>query len=156
MATDASRLEENKQLVRRLHGEVWNEGNMAVADELLAEDYVEHNPAVQEEIRGREAYKGNVSAFREAFSGFEIVAEDVIAEGDIVVFRHTGRGTHDGEFMGIEPTGNAFEISGTVTQRIVDGQVGEAWVNVDALGLLVQLGAVTPPGSDTGNGRNGR
>lgn len=146
MATDPSRLEENKRLVRRLHEEVWNEGNMDVVDELLAEDYVEHNPTVPEEIRGPDAYKRNVTAFREAFSGFEIVTEDVIAEGDIVVFRHTGRGTHDGEFMGIEPTGNSFEISGTVTLRIEDGQVAEAWVNVDALGLLAQLGAVTPPG----------
>lgn len=147
MATDASRLEENKQLVRRLHEEVWNEGNMDIVDELLAEDYVEHNPTVPREIQGREAYKGNVSAFREAFSGFEIVPEDVIAEGDIVVFRHTGRGTHDREFMGIGATGNSFEISGVVIHRIEDNQITEAWVNVDALGLLVQLGVVTPPGA---------
>lgn len=145
MATDTSRLETNKQLVRRLHEEVWNEGNMDIVDELLAEDYLEHNPIVPDEIRGREAYKENVSAFREAFSGFEIIPEDVIAEGDIVVFRHSGQGTHDGEFMGIEPTGNTFEISGVVAHRIVNDQIAEAWVNVDALGLLMQLGAVTPP-----------
>lgn len=147
MATDTSRMEANKQLVRRLHEEVWNAGNMDIVDELLAEDYVEHNPTVSDEIRGREAYKGNVSAFREAFSEFEIVPEDVIAEGDIVVFRHTGQGTHEGEFMGIEPTGNSFKLSGVVTHRVEDDQIAEAWVNVDALGLLVQLGVVTPPGA---------
>jgi steroid delta-isomerase-like uncharacterized protein len=147
MATDATRLETNKRLVRRLHESVWNDGDLDVVDDVIAESYVEHNPAVPEEIRGREAYKANVAAFREEFSGFEIVTEDVIAEGDIVVVRHTGRGTHDGEFMGIEPTGNSFEISGVVVLRIEDGQVVEAWVNVDALGLLAQLGAVTPPGA---------
>lgn len=147
MATDATRLGENKRLVRRLHEAVWNEGNMDVVDELIAEEYVEHNPVFPEGIRGREAYKANVASFRGAFSGFEIVTEDVIAEGDIVVVRHTGRGTHDGEFMGIEPTGNSVEIPGVVVLRVEDEQIAEAWVNVDALGLLAQLGAVMPPGA---------
>lgn len=155
MATDAFQLEENKQIVRRLHEEAWNEGNMDTVDELLTKNYVEHNPSVPDQIRGPEAYKGNVSAFRDAFSGFEIVAEDVIAEGNIVVYRHTGRGTHDGEFMGIEPTGNSFEVSGVVLHRIEVGQIAEAWVYVDVLGLLAQLGVVTPPGADVGTG-NGR
>ena len=148
MATDATRLDANKQLVRRLHGAVWNEGDLDVVDDVIAEDYVEHNPAAPGEIRGREAYKANVGAFRGAFSGFEIVTEDVIAEGDIVVVRHAGRGTHDGDFMGIEPTGRSVEVPGVVVLRVVDGQVAEAWVNIDALGLLVQLGAVTPPGTE--------
>lgn len=152
MATDATRLETNKRLVRRLHDRVWNEGDLNIVDDVIAESYVEHNPAVPEEIRGREAYKANVTAFREAFSGFEIVTEDVIAEGDTVVVRHTGRGTHENEFMGIETTGNSFEVPGVVVLRIEDGQVAEAWVNIDALGLLVQLGAVTPPGTE-GTGR---
>jgi steroid delta-isomerase-like uncharacterized protein len=148
MATDVTRLDANKRLVRRLHEAVWNEGDLNVVDEVIAEDYVEHNPAVPEEIRGREAYKANVTAFREAFSGFDIVIEDVIAEGDIVVVRHAGRGTHENEFMGIEPTGRSFEISGVVVLRIENDQVAEAWVNIDALGLLVQLGAITPPGAE--------
>lgn len=147
MAMDITRLEENKRLVRRLHEAVWNEGNLDAVDEILAEDYVEHNPAVPKTIHGRDAYKENVAVFRDAFSAFAIVAEDVIAEGDIVVYRHTRRGTHDGAFMGIEPNGNSFEIAGVAVHRIENEQVAEAWVTIDALGLLEQLGAVSRPGS---------
>lgn len=145
MTIDTTRLDANKRLVRRLHATVWNDGNLSAIDDLVADDYVEHNPSVPDEIRGRDAYTMHVSAVRSAFAGFEIVPEDVIAEGDIVVVRHTGRGTHVGEFSGVPPTGNTFEVPGTVVHRIAHRQIVEGWVNLDALGLLEQLSVVTPP-----------
>jgi steroid delta-isomerase-like uncharacterized protein len=145
MTIDTARLDAKKRLVRRLHATVWTDGDLGAVDELVAADYVEHNPAMPGEVRGREAYTARVSAVRSAFAGFEVVPEDVIAEGDIVVVRHTGRGTHVGEFSGVPPTGNAFEVPGVAVHRIADGQIAEAWVNLDALGLLHQLDVVTPP-----------
>jgi steroid delta-isomerase-like uncharacterized protein len=126
MATDVTRLEENKRLVRRLHDEVWNAGELEVVDEVLAEGYVQHDPVVTAGRHGRDTYRENVAAFRSAFSDLRVVTEDVIAEGDIVVLRHTGSGTHDGPFVSIHPTGNSFEISGVAVHRIEDGRVAES------------------------------
>ena len=68
-----------------------------------------------------------------------------MAEGDKVVTRWTGRGTHQGELMGISPTGNQLEITGLTIDRIEGGQVVETWDQYDTLGMLRQLGAIPEP-----------
>lgn len=132
--------QENKALLRRLFKEVWNEGNLATVDELLAPDYVLHDPAKL--VRGPEGFKAYVSAFRAAFPDLHATIEDQIAEGDKVAMRFTGHATHKGEFQGIAPTGKQIMLTGINIQRIVDGRIVENWVNLDTLGLLQQLGVI--------------
>lgn len=146
MATDTSRHQENKEIVRRMNNEVWGEGNLDLIDEYVDEDYVEHNTASPEDIHGREGYKANVEMVREAFPDMDVTVEDVVAEDDRVAFRYTITGTHEGELMGIDSTGAEVAISGMAIARFEDGEVVEDWSHVDLFGLLQQLGVVEPPG----------
>ncbi len=137
--------EENKALTRRVMEEMFNKGNLDVADELLAPDFVDHDPAMPEDVRGPEGFKEYVGAFRSAFSDLHIRIDDQIAEGDKVVTRWTGTGTHDGDFMGIAPTGNRGEITGMEIRRISGGKLVEGWEGYDALGLMQLMGAIPTP-----------
>lgn len=139
MATErAIPTEENKQVARRFPEEVATEGNVDVIDEICIEDVVDHSPIG--EVRGREALKAQTEALLEAFGDLSVTVEDVIAEGDTVAMRVTLRGTHEGPFMGIEPTGRAFEVGNMVFTRIEDGRIAERWVHPDVLSMLQQLG----------------
>lgn len=139
-------LEDNKELVRRSNEEIWDKGNLEYLDDYVAEDYVEHNTASPEPIRGPEGYRQNVEMIRGAFPDMSVTTEDLIAEGDKVVTRYTIRGTHEGELMGIEPTGNEVEIEGVSIGKLEDGKVVEGWSNIDVMGMMTQLGVVDPPG----------
>jgi steroid delta-isomerase-like uncharacterized protein len=136
--------EENKEIVYRLN-DIW-QGDLEIVDELVAEDYRNHNPIVPDAPPGPEGFKQNVSALLTAFPDIDWTIEDVIAEDDKVVFRAIGRGTHEGEFMGIESTGREVTLSGIVIFRIDDGRVVERWAQFDTIGMLRQLGASTDPG----------
>jgi predicted ester cyclase len=96
---------DNTKIVRRMNDEVWGEGTLDLIDEYVAADYVEHNTASPEEIRGPEGYKENVEVFHDTFSDVEVTTQHLIAEGEKVVNHYTITGTHDGPFMGIEPPG---------------------------------------------------
>lgn len=134
-------VEENKALVRRLVEEVWNKGNMAVADELLATDYVFHHPTGQD-LHGSEKYKQLVGVVRSAFPDLHFTIDDVVAEGDKVVYRWSLSATHKGEFRGIQPTGKKVTIWAICIERIADGKFVEAWERYDTLGLMRQLGVI--------------
>lgn len=136
--------EDNKAIVRRLN-HIW-EGDTAIIDELVAEDFTNHNPIVPDAPPGPEGFKQNVAAFRGAFPDIEFTIEDLIAEDDRVVLRAAGRGTHRGELMGIEPTGRSVTLAGIVIFRIEDGQIAERWAQFDTVGMLRQLGAAPAPG----------
>lgn len=138
--------EEHKELVRRSNEEVWDRGNLGFLDNYVAEEYVEHNSASPEPIRGLDGYRQNVERVRGAFPDLSVTTEDLIAEGNKVVTRYTITGTHENEFMGIEPTGNKIEIEGISIGKFVDGRVVEGWSNIDVLGMLQQLGVIEPPG----------
>ena len=135
--------EENKAIVRRYFEGAYRDE--AVADELIAPDYVGRFPP-NPDVRGREAIKQFNRETRTAFPDLQLALDELIAEGDRVVVRWTMRGTHLGELRGgIAPTGKAFTVTGTTTNRVAEGRVAEAWGNVDLLGLMLQLGLVTPP-----------
>ena len=141
MATSAT--EEIRELVQRDIDEVWNEGNYEIIDELYAEDFVHHDPAYPGEIQGREAQKEFVRMYNTAFPGEPaITIDELVVEGDMVTLRWTGRGTHENEFMGVEPTHREVEVAGMSMARVRDGEIAEMWSNYDALGLLSQIGAV--------------
>jgi steroid delta-isomerase-like uncharacterized protein len=137
--------EENKEKVRRFLQEAFNEGNLGVVDELFATDYVLHDPASPEEVSGPEGIKQFVQMYRSAFPDTHITVEDQIAEGDEVVTRWTGRGTHQGELFGVAPSGNQVELSGITISRFEGGKFVEDWTNSDTLGLMQQIGAVPSP-----------
>jgi steroid delta-isomerase-like uncharacterized protein len=140
--------EENKALARRFLEEAFNKGNLGVADEIVASDYVLHDPAIPEEVSGPEGVKQFVQMYRSAFPDTHITVEDQIAEGDDVVTRWTGRGTHQGELFGIPPSGNQVEISGITGDRFSGGKGVESWTNYDSLGLMQQIGAIPEPGQE--------
>lgn len=138
--------EQNKTLVCRAVEEVWNQGNYAVVDELVASDLVVHASTPAGEIHGPEGVKQFYASLREAFPDIHFTIEDQIAEGDRVVTRWTARATHTGEFQGIPPTGKQGRLTGIDIDRIANGKVVECWPNADELGLLQQLGVIPTPG----------
>ena len=137
--------EENKAVVRRQLDELFNKGNLDLAEELLAPDFVEHDPAMPEDLHGIEAFKQYVGGYRSAFPDIHIEVEDQVAEGDRVATRWTGTGTHEGELMGIAPTGNRAEVAGMNISRIEGGKIAESWSNYDVMGMMQQLGVTPSP-----------
>lgn len=136
-------IEDNKALARRMQEEVWNEGNVDAIDDLLAEDFVQHSPWEPSELHGRDDFKEQIRDFHAAFPDLHGTVDDVIAEGDTVANRFTMHATHQGEFMGVQPTGNEIELVGTIFARVEDGKIDERWVVDHVLGFLEQLGTVS-------------
>lgn len=137
--------EQNRRLVRRTFDEVYNQGNLALVDELVAHDFVIHSPSA--EIQGPANTKQYVAMLRRAFPDLHFTIEDQLVDGDKVVTRWTARGTHRGEFQGIPPTGKQGRMTGIDIDRFAGGKVVECWTNADELGLLQQLGAMPAPES---------
>ena len=138
--------EENKAIARRAIEEVFSaQGNLDVADELFAPNYVHHDPASPEDIRGPEGAKEFAGMYRTAFPDVQLSTQDQIAEGDMVATRWVASGTHEGEITGIAPSGNRVTVAGTSIDRIVDGKIEETWDNYDALGMMQQIGAIPSP-----------
>jgi steroid delta-isomerase-like uncharacterized protein len=134
----------NKEIVRRVEEEPWR-GNFDVIDEHVAEDYVGYDPSQPEAIRGREAVKEFIRTYKAAFPDSLVTVDAIFADGDIVITRWNGRGTHEGELMGIAPTGKEATVTGITISRLANGKVAESWSQWDTLGLLIQLGAVPEP-----------
>jgi steroid delta-isomerase-like uncharacterized protein len=137
-------VEENKTLVRRFVAEVINQGNWAVADELIAPTYIYHGPGM--EVRGPDAMKQLLAMLRRAFPDWSETIEDLIAEENYVVFRVTGSGTHQGDFMGIPPTAKQVRMLGIDIVRVEGNRFAEHWANFDQVGLLQQLGVIPTSG----------
>lgn len=136
---------ENKEISRSHAEESAGEGNLELVDEHVTDDYVWHRPGARDSIHGPDGVKEFIVEMRNAFPDLEVTVEDLIAEDNKVVRRDRWTGTHEGEFMGIEPTGKEIEIQGIVINRIEDGQMVESWGQADMMGAMEQLG-VFPPG----------
>jgi len=131
--------EENKANFRRIFEGI-NQGDFAVVDEVCAPNLVSHYPSAT--THGSEAFKQSFSRGLTAFPDSHYTIEDQLAEGDKVATRFTYRGTHQGEFMGIPPTGKHMKFTGMALSHWVDGKLVENWNNDDTLGFLQQLGIV--------------
>jgi predicted ester cyclase len=131
----------SKDLVRRLVRDVFNGERPQTADEVLAPAFVNHN-ALPGTPPGPEGTKRANAAIRQAFPDWSESIESLIAEDDRVVLYAIGRGTQQGEFMGIAPTGRHVEVGGIAIFRILDGRIIEQWGVVDMLGMLRQLNAL--------------
>jgi steroid delta-isomerase-like uncharacterized protein len=137
--------EENKAMLRHNCEEAFNKGNLAVADENMAPNYIYHGSGGQE-FKGPEGFKQFITMLRTAFPDLHLMVEDMVAEGDKVAHRLTLRGTHKGDFMGIAPTGKQVTTTAITISRFAGGKEVEAWSNIDMLGMMQQMGIAPPRG----------
>lgn len=137
--------EDLKHRARRLIEEVFNQGDLAVADELISPDYVHHVPG-EPPSPGIKGVKELVQQLRRSFPDLHASVEDEVAEGDRVVQRITGRGTHENEFLNIPATGEQITFHITEIYRAgSDGRFAEHWSSVDLLSVLQQMKAIPAP-----------
>jgi steroid delta-isomerase-like uncharacterized protein len=143
--SERSEMSEAKQIARRVLEEIFNDGRLEAADELIAPGAKGHDPSLPETIEGPEGVKAVVAGYRAAFPDLRIMIDEQIAEGPLVATRWTARGTHRGDFNGIPPTGRESTVTGITIDRVSNGQIAESWTNWDTFGLLKQLGVVPAP-----------
>ena len=136
-------IEENKRLVHRFVEEFWNHGNMEAADELIEKGCVAWNQPF-----GPEGFKQLFTIVRTAFPDLQFTIEDMLAEGDQVAVRFVERGTHQGTWFGIPPTGKTIRVPGIAIFRIIKGKIVHQWSHNDFGGELQQLGARIVPGDE--------
>ena len=132
--------EENKKIVQR-YFDAANIGDLDALDDLLAPNVIDHS-AYAGQAAGRDGFKEFFTLWRTAFPDLVYTIEDAIAEGDRVVIRWTGQGTHLGMYHHIAPTGKRVTMSGIQVNRLSSGKIVEDWTSSDELGLLRQLGAI--------------
>jgi predicted ester cyclase len=135
----------SKEIGRRFREDLWNTGDLALADGLLARDCLIHArvPFPIDFSRGPDAVRHLVFFYHLAFSEIRVTADQIIAEegaeGDVVVVRWTAHGRHTGQLPGLPPTGRETVTTGMDMLRIVDGKIAEGWVSWDTLSLLEQM-----------------
>ena len=132
-----------KKVSRRIFEEVWNGKDIAAIDELMAADYVHHDPQSPQFSGGREGYKQLVEYYLKAFPDSHFTIDQEIQEGNTAVTRWTVRGTHRGDLPTMPATGKTFFVTGITVGRLQDGKFVESWNNWDALGLMQQLGGTS-------------
>jgi predicted ester cyclase len=144
---EAVSAEDNKALIRRFVDEVQSGGNTDLKDEICSAEFVNHSapPGLPAD---REGIKILTAMFRGAFPDSYFTVEDMIAEGDKFVTRKTFHGTHEGEFMGIPPSGRTVNVSLIDVVRIFDGLVLEHWSVGDNLGMMQQPDVIPQPGEN--------
>ena len=136
--------EQNKALIRG-YTDLMNQHNLDAAFVNLSPDFQTHNVPPTGVPGGIEATRQFFTMLFNAFTDFHGTLEDIVAEGDRVVIRMMGRGTHTGEFMGVPPTGKQVTWRFITIYRIADGKLAEVWSEADQLGMMQQLGLVPPP-----------
>lgn len=141
-------MEANKRSARRLYEEVFGLGNVDVADEILAEDAVNHGPGTPPDV-GTAFIKRQAVLLRAAFPDLKVTLHEQLAEGDLVASRWNGTGTFTGAFATpagpLEPTGRAISFDEIRIDRFSDGLVVESWFLPDRLTLWTQIGLLPPP-----------
>ena len=136
--------EENKALVRRYFEEIWNKHNLEAIEEFYAPEYVNHDapPGVPGDIEGLKALIG---AYLNAFPDIKVTTDLLLADGDKVVVRNSGTGTHSGQLMEIPATGKQIETKAMGIFGISGGKIVESWVASDQMSMMQQLGVNPAP-----------
>jgi predicted ester cyclase len=135
---------ENKAQFRRIYEELFNKGNLAIADELIAPDFLNHE-APPGSNRGPESMRRLITMLHTAFPDVHYTIEEMLAEGDMVSCRMIMNGTHQGSFMGIAPTGRSVRQAQMHLVRFRNGKVIEHWAVRDDLGMMRQLDVIPAP-----------
>ena len=141
-------IEQNKATARRWSEELWSKGNLEVADEIIAADYVRHDPGDPFPAKGPDDVKRIVTMLRSMLSDFTITVDAMIGEGDIVVSRYTTTATDTRGYMGLPPTGKTIRTPAIQIFRFANGKIVESWAARDDLGTLRQLGHMPALGSN--------
>lgn len=134
-----------KELVRRYVREVTMDGQLERIEDYLAEEWTSHSAGLPD-MHSAEELRAFLTMLHTAFPNLDVTFEDVIAEEDKVVVRSHYTGTHEGEFMGLDATGESAEMGAIVIYQVEDGRIAEEWHVAGLLGLMQQLGAVPAPG----------
>lgn len=138
-------VEKNKALVRHFMDVSFNTGKLAEIHQMVSADFVYHHASGQDFTN--ESYKQNVITLFNGFPDARLKMDDLIAEGENVVYRWTITCTHTGAYQGIPPTGNNMTIQGINVFRVADGKIAEGWSLFNALSMMQQLGVVPPLGT---------
>jgi steroid delta-isomerase-like uncharacterized protein len=126
--------------------QLFSTGDVDRVDQLLAPDFVDHNPAPGS-TPDRQGVKDWLRSTKQAFSNLKATSEDEIIEGDKIVVRSRLTGKHTGPYQGMPPSNKEFSIETIDIVRVRDGKGVEHWGVFDALGMLQQLGFVEAPGA---------
>ena len=141
--------EQNKALTRRWFDEVWNQGREETIDELAAPDVTMHGLGDGGgDVRGPDGFRPFWHRFREAFPDLRITIDDLLADGDKTAARVTLIGTHRGPGIGVPPSGRPVRMSAMVIARWQGGRLVEGWNELDAAGLMRQIGAAPPAAAE--------
>ena len=132
-----------EDVMRRFVAEVLNEGDFDVVGEMVHPNYVYRSP--DEELHGTEALKAFLAGYRAAFPDLRMAIDELVVADDKAVIFFTLTGTHEGQLMGIPPTGKEMRVHGVVRSRFEDGRIVEEWEVLDQLAMLTQLGVVSLP-----------
>jgi steroid delta-isomerase-like uncharacterized protein len=136
MSTEA----QNKALIQRYVRDISNQQNLAAVDELVALEYLHHSDSgVSFALRGPALVRSHAEALNAAFAHQRWTIEDLIAEGNKVVYRWRVTAVHQGEYLGMAATGKAVSVIGISIMRIEQGKIAERWGSADLLGLMEQL-----------------
>ena len=134
---------ENKEIFRRVIEEGYSKGHLDILDEVFAPDFVEHQAGILPPTV--DGVKGSIAFLRAAFPDLRLTIEEIIASGDKTWARITARGTHQGAFMGVQPTGRSYAIAVMDECRFEGGKIVEHWGVADQLALMAQIGALPRP-----------
>jgi predicted ester cyclase len=145
----------NKALFHRWFGEVWNKGNFDVAYEVIDPEMRVHGAGGQPVKQGPDGVVGLVKTWRAAFPDGQMSIDGLIAQGDLVAASLTWRGTHEGEFYGVPPSGKRVACTSIGIDRITNGKVSDGWGELDMIGMMQQMGAM-PATLGTGWVQQGR
>ena len=141
----------NEAAMREFMEEVFNKGNLAVADKYVAAEYIEHTPSPGQEPT-LDGFKQFVTGMRNAFPDTKVTVNHVFTQGDLVAVHITQTGTHKGSMMGEKPTGKPFNLSGIDLVRMKDGKIVEHWGYYEEIKMLQHLGLMPPMDSSAAPG----
>ncbi len=134
--------EQNKAIVRRYSDEFVNQKNLDLADAIFADNFTLHDPLIPMPVYGRERFREMLAELIKSFPDFHYTSEEEVWQGDKVVIRWTFRGTHQGEFLSVAPTGKSVTMSGIDLLYLANGRIERLRVEANLLSLMQQLGAL--------------
>ncbi len=136
--------EDNKALVRRFFEEFCNQRKMNIGEELFYPNHLYHDSASPWVGPGAEGMRQLISTYTNAFPDAHWSVDEMLATGDTVVTRWTGKGTHRGELLGFSPTDKYVVVPGIWIHRVSGSKISESWNSWDTLGMFQQLGILKP------------
>ena len=143
---------DDTQPVRRWFDDLFNQGELDVADEILADDVGYHGPQSlsPRDVTGPEDVKSYVETYQTAFPDLWYTVEEVTATDGEVLVRWSAMGTHENDLFGIEPTGEGFTVDGIDVFTVEDGEITQVYAHWDTLKMVQELGVVSAAGSTIG------